>query len=219
MYRVLAALLPALLLVGCGVFDGDIHPTIAVVTATGPYFMPFDAPGDWLVGGGGSSAGEVIDGEYHLTVDDSRLLVWTVQPRAFGDGVYEVDARLINGPEASAYGLLLRGDSELSSFFYAMITSDGRYDVGYCQDICETQESLIGGLTLGAPILTNYQPNRLRVQISGGVLSFYVNGALLTQVQGVETSEKGLVGFIGESTPYGGFEVAFDNLQVVESGS
>lgn len=206
------------MLAGCGIFDGSVHPTVAVVTATGPYFMPFDDAGDWLVGGGGSSAGEVIDGEYHLTVEDSRLLVWTVQPRAFGEGVYEADARLVSGPEASAFGLLVMGDSALSSFFYAMITSDGRYDVGYCQDTCETQESLIGGLTLGAPILTDYQRNRLRVQISGGALSFYVNGALLTQVQGIEMREKGLVGFIGESTPYGGFEAAFDNLQVVESG-
>ncbi len=207
----------AVLLAACGerVTPTPPRPTVVVITAEGPYFTGFDTAGEWLVGGGGSSHGTVQDGVYMLGVEQPDWMAWTRQPRAFGDGVYEVDARLASGAEGSAFGLLLLGSSDLRSFFYCMITGDGRYDVGYCEDACATQQSLTDGFTLGYPILTNGEFNRLRVELQSGELTFIVNGSPLTQVGGLEYGE-GLVGLIGESGPYGGFEAEFDNLQVVE---
>jgi hypothetical protein len=218
--RALALLLAAgaaVALAACGerVPSTPPRPTVVVITAEGPYFTGFDTAGEWLVGGGGSSHGVVQDGVYVLGVEQPDWMAWTRQPRAFGDGVYEVDARLASGAEGSAFGLLLLGSSDLRSFFYCMITGDGRYDVGYCEDACRTQESLTGGFTLGYPILTNGEFNRLRVELQSDELTFIVNGSPLTQVGGLEYGE-GLVGLIGESGPYGGFEAEFDNLQVVE---
>lgn len=216
-FSVSLAVAAAVLLAACGegVTSTPPRPTVAVITAEGPYFAGFDTADEWLVGGGGNSHGVVQNGVYVLGIEQPEWLAWTRQPRAFGDGVYEVDARLASGPEGSAFGLLLLGSSDLRSFFYCMITGDGRYDIGYCEDACRTQQSLIDGFTLGYAILTGGEFNRLRVELQNGELTFIVNGSPLSQVGGLEYGE-GLVGLVGESGPYGGFEAEFDNLQVVE---
>ncbi|HQA68719.1 MAG TPA: hypothetical protein PK801_10375, partial [Aggregatilineales bacterium] len=93
--RSLAALaLAALLLTACGgaLTGPPPRPTVAVVTAEGPYFTAFDSADDWLVGGSERSSGAVIDGVYRLAIEEPGIIAWTRQTRAFGDGVYEVDA-------------------------------------------------------------------------------------------------------------------------------
>lgn len=213
-----ALVLLAVALSGCAASDvppTPPRPTVIVVTASGPYFTGFDEADDWLVGDSERSQGQVVEGSYRLRIKEPEYLAWTHQTRAFGDGVYEVDATLLSGAEASAFGLLLLGSSDLRSFFYCMITGDGRYDVGYCENGCRKQESLTDGFTLSYAILTGNQTNRLRVELVDGVLTFLVNGTPVSQVTGLDYAE-GLVGFIGESAQYGGFEAAFDNLQVVE---
>jgi hypothetical protein len=189
------------------------RPTVIVVTSSGPYYETFDGASDWLFGNGTISQGQVVDGQYRLNIDEPSMLAWTHQKQAFGDGIYEVDVALTRGPEASAFGLLLLGSSDLNSFFYCMITGDGRYDIGYCEDGCEVQESLIGGFTLAYTILTGYQANHLRVELDSGQLTFIVNGAPVSQIRNLAYSD-GLVGLVGESSPYGGFEAVFDNLHI-----
>lgn len=191
------------------------RPTVIVITAIGPYFAAFDDLGDWLEGDSQNSAGRAEDGEYYLTIKQPRMLAWASQTRAFGDGIYEMDARLVSGPEASGFGMLLLGSSDMSSFFYCFITGDGRYDVGFCQQNCDVEQSLIGGYKLSPAILTENRTNHLRVELSNGQMTFLVNGAAVSQLQDV-TYRPGLVGLIGESAQYGGFEAAFDNLSVVE---
>jgi hypothetical protein len=192
------------------------RPTVIVIRAIGPYFAAFDESGDWLIGDSENSAGAIVDGAYLLTVKQPRLVAWANQTRAFGDGIYEVDVRLVSGPEASGFGLLLLGSSDMSSFFYCIITGDGRYDVGYCRENCRDEQSLIGGYKLSPAILTEDQEvNHLRIELSGGQVTFLVNGASVSQLQGLNYSP-GLVGLLGESAQYGGFEAAFDNLSVVE---
>jgi len=203
--------------VACGPYEPATppRPTVIVVTASGPYYTSFDEVEDWLVGVGPHSQGRVENGQYILRIDEPRTLAWANQKRAFGDGVYEVDATLLGGAEASAFGLLLLGTSDLSTFYYCIVTGDGRYDVGFCEDYCKKQQSLVGGFTLAYSILTGNQTNHLRVELDDGQLRFLVNGVPVAQVKEL-TYTKGLVGLIGESGPYGGLEAAFDNLHVVE---
>jgi hypothetical protein len=191
------------------------RPTVIVVTAIGPYFASFENLDNWLIGDSENSAGRIEDGEYLLTLKQPHMVAWANQTRAFSEGIYEVDARLVSGPEASGFGLLLLGSSDMSSFFYCIITGDGRYDVGYCQENCDTEQSLIGGYKLSPAILTENKSNHLRVELAGGRVTFLVNGAPVSQLQNL-TYSSGLVGLIGESAQYGGFEAAFDNLSVVE---
>lgn len=213
-----AILLAAMLLLGCSAEprtpQPTPRPTVIVVTTSGPYYEPFDTSGDWLVGSGTRSEGLITGGEFLLTVTEPGYWAWTHQTRAFGDGVYEVDARLVSGPEASGYGLLLLGASDLQSFFYAIISGDGRYDVGYCEAGCTVQESLTGGYRPSAAIVPN-AANRLRVDLQDGELIFSINATEVSRVTGLEYTD-GLVGLIGEAAAYGGFEAAFDNLQVTE---
>lgn len=191
-------------------------PTVIVITAEGPYQATFDTPGDWLTGDSDNSAGQVHDGEYYLSVKKPRALAWADEPRIFGDGTYEVNARLVSGPEASGFGLLLMGTSDLGAFFYVMITGDGRYDVGYCEETCGKEQSIIGGYKLAPAILTDNQANHIKVTLDKGQLTLEINGAAVSALQNLVYS-RGVVGFIGESDQYGGFEAAFDNLSVVES--
>lgn len=215
----MAILVTALLLAACGSDRAadplPPHPTAVVITASGPYFTTFDAADDWLIGQSAHSTGAIVDGTYRLSIDEPSTLAWTHQTRAFSDATYEVDVQLVRGAESSAFGLLLLGSSDLHSFVYCTITGDGRYDVGTCQNGCATQESMIGGLTLSYAVLTDFQQNRIRVELANGELTMLVNGTPVSQIQGMQYGE-GLVGLIGESSPYGGFEAAFDNLQVVE---
>ena len=214
------AALTAILLTACNMPIADTvptpRPTVIVITAIGPYFAAFDEPDDWLIGDSDKSAGYVEDGEYFLAIKQPSLVAWANQTRAFGNGIYEVDVRLNSGPEASGFGLLLLGSSDMSSFFYCIITGDGRYDIGYCQENCSEEQSLIGGYKLSPAILTENQVNHLRVELADGRISFLVNGALVSQRGGL-TYSSGLVGLVGESAQYGGFEAAFDNLSVVET--
>ncbi|MBN1427260.1 MAG: hypothetical protein JXB07_02670 [Anaerolineae bacterium] len=220
MRRIYLIVLMTLVLSACNMPIGAVQPTprptVIVITAVGPYFTGFDDPGDWLLGDSENSAGRVEAGEYFLTIKQPGLIAWTNQTRAFGNGIYEVDVRLNSGPEASGFGLLLLGSSDMSSFFYCLITEDGRYDVGYCQQNCSEGQSLIGGYKLSPAILTENQTNHLRVELAGGRISFLVNGVLVSQRDGL-TYSPGLVGLVGESAQYGGFEAAFDNLSVVET--
>lgn len=195
------------------------HPTVIIITATGPYTDTFDTTeAAWLVGNTEGSEGTIADSEYHLIVKKPNWMAWTQNSRVFGDGVYEVDTRFVTGPESSAYGLIMLGSSDLSSFVYVVITDDGRYDIGRCDSWCNKQESLIGGLTLSYSIVPGEQKNHLRVELAGGSLRLLINGAPVSQLQGV-TPSSGIVGFIGESSQYGGFEAAFDNLAIIETST
>lgn len=216
MKRIVPVALAAFLLSSCiGGPAEPPRPTVIVITAMGPYFAAFDDLGDWLVGDSEKSTGRIAEGEYYLTIKQPLTLAWAGQTRAFGDGIYELDARLVSGPEDSGFGLLLLGSSDMSSFFYCIITGDGRYDVGFCQQNCTVEQSLIGGYKLAPAILTANRSNHLRVELSDGRVTFVVNGAPVSQIQGL-TYSSGLVGLIGDSAQYGGFEAAFDNLSVVE---
>jgi hypothetical protein len=202
-------------LIGEGSRQPTPRPTVIVVTAEGPYLDTFDGAGDWLVGEGINGTGRVENGEYFLNIDQTQYITWVNQPRAFGDGLYELDVRLVHGPEASGFGMFFLGSSDLADFFYVLVTGDGRYDIGYCQHACQKQESLVEGYKLAPSILVDNQTNHLRVELDDGQITLLINGAPVSQVQGLQYTE-GLVGLIGESTSYGGFQAAFDNLQVIE---
>lgn len=217
-----AMIVAAILLTACNYPLDDPgpppRPTVIVITATGPYYEGFDDPeSGWLLGDAPNSTGRIEDGMYYLAIKKASTLVWTNQQRVFGDGVYEVDATFVSGPESSAYGLLLLGTRNMASFVYVMITDDGRYDIGTCDQSCDKQESIIGDYTLAYAIRPGDEGNHLRVELAEGTLSLVINGAPVSTIQGFQ-QEPGLLGFIGESGQYGGFEAAFDNLQVVEEG-
>jgi hypothetical protein len=193
-------------------------PTVIVVTSVGPFRETFDSQGEWLLGESEISSGRIADGKYVLSVTKSHQLAWTHVRRTFADGIYEVEAQLLSGPEASAFGMIFLVSEDAADFLYFEITGDGRYDVGYCQDSCATQVSLIGDFKLGYTILPAGETNHLRVEINNGSLFFQVNGAPISELHRVEY-QPGAVGLLAESSPRGGMEVVFDNFQVTETSA
>ncbi len=190
------------------------RPTIIIVTATGPYFEGFETGGGWLVGEGTRSSGSVVDGRYLLTINEPLLFAWTHQQRIFGDGTYAFDTTLISGPEASAYGILFGADENLTQFHYALITGDGRYDIGYCELSCETQQSLIDGFTLNESLFVGInETNRVLLSLNQGEVVLTINGIAVSRLQDIPY-QQGVMGFIGESSRFDGFQVAFDNLSI-----
>lgn len=185
-----------------------------IITAAGPYFEPFDTGSGWLVGDGTRSSGAVVDGEYVLAINAPSLFAWTHQQRIFGDGAFEFDTRLISGPESSAYGILFGADQNLTQFHYALITGDGRYDIGYCEASCEVQQSLIDGFALNESLFVGInETNRVLLSLDRGEVVLTINGVAVSRLQDVPYQE-GVMGFIGESSQFAGFEVAFDNLSI-----
>src|SRR5574341_1512795 len=122
---------------------------------------------------------------------------------------------LAGDTEASSFGILLVAATDLSSFLYILITGDGRYDISVCSQTCQDQQSLIGGYQLSYAIIPGSVVNHIRAELRSGTLNLFVNGTPVSTVPGLIYGE-GLFGFIGESSQYGGFEAAFDNLQVTE---
>ena len=209
----------ATIITGCGE-PVPIHPprpTVIVVTAEGPFYETFDEAGNWLLGDSDRSSGHIEDGVYVLNIKEPSTVAWTNQTRAFSDGTYSAEVALQYGPEASAFGLLLLGSSDLKSFVYVMITADGRYDIGTCENACRRQESLVDGFTLAYAIVSGIgSVNHIDATLSDGNLRLTVNGTPVGQVSGLRYSE-GLVGLVGESSPYGGFAATFDNVHVEET--
>ena len=190
-------------------------PTIIVVTSVGPFQETFDQVGEWLVGESAISSGGVENGAFVLNVKQSQQLAWTHIQREFADGIYEVDARMRRGPEASGFGMIFLASENAKDFLYFEVTGDGRYDIGYCEDWCSVQASLIDGYKLGYTILPAGEINHLRVEINNGSLFFQVNGAPISELHRIEY-QPGTIGLLAESSPRGGFEVVFDNFQVAE---
>ena len=77
---------------------------------------------------------------------------------------------------------------------------------------------MIGGFKLTYTIHAGYETNHLRVELQDGQLTFLINGTSVSQISGLSYTS-GLVGLLGESASYAGFEVSFDNLQVTEQST
>lgn len=192
-----------------------IRPTIVVTQGTGTYFNTFVSKGDWLTGQGAVSRGFIVDGEYHLAIDQAGTIAWSHNQTAFSTGVYSSDVRLVSGPEASAYGLLLLADSAMQSFIYFMITDDSRYDIGICENSCQEMTSFLDGFLFDDTIEIG-TTNTLLVSVEEASIIFSINGNPVRELRDYPV-DIGVVGFVGESTPFYGFEAAFDNIHIIPS--
>lgn len=191
-----------------------LRPTIEVTAGSGSYFMPFDINGDWFSGAGAASEGVTLNGEYHLTITQAGAIAWTHNRTSFAEGSYSVNVRLVNGPEASAFGFFVMADPAMDHFLYFIITADGRYDIGECQTECKTMESFLDGWVLEDSLKKGDAVNKLGMEIKSDSIIFSINEVPVQELSAYPISS-GIVGLIGESGPYYGFEAAFDNFQII----
>lgn len=181
-----------------------------------PFHETFDHPGNWSTDNDAEVRGEVINGVYEFEIKADDLTTWTTAGLEFANGIYEVEATQIGGPDNNLYGMLFRVNNETEDFYAFQISGDGYVWIGRYKNGGETEATpIIGDWWLestavhqGADIT-----NHLRVRAEAGNLIFYVNDQEVGRVTD-NTFAQGDIGLITGSLGQGGVLVQFDNFKV-----
>lgn len=180
-----------------------------------PYLEPFDEPGQWSTGEDAFSIGRVVDGVYDFTVLQSDINRWASAGRQFGDGVYTVEARVVDGPLDNGFGMIFRADPESGDFYLFKVSADGFVWIGRYEGGAEAT-TIVGDHWFESSAVQQglNVTNILQVRAEAGNLIFFVNGQEVGRVTD-DTFAAGDVGLLVQSLGEGGVQVAFDNLSVV----
>jgi hypothetical protein len=149
------------------------------------------------------------DGGYHFLIRSEGWASWKWLEDEYTDFVLEVDARLVDGPQDSTYGLVFRlqdGDN----FYFFEVSADGYFYLG---ERVDDEWVKIKDWTASPFIEQGESTNRLKVVCQSSRITAYVNEL---QVMTVTDSsfERGRVGMLVESPEAGGTHVRFDNFEV-----
>lgn len=197
----------AMLVLGAGVAcgaNGDEAESIA-------YSEDFSAPASWH-----TSSDPEVDISYHdgglgIEIKVIDRVAWSVAGRSVADGVVSVDATPVGGPDDNAYGIVARHVDD-RSFYRFEISADGYYAI----------QAPTGSLgweflvdwTESSAIQKGRETNRLRVELNGPTMTFWVNDVELASVSDERYTE-GDVGVIaGTFYDEPGTHVLFDNFSV-----
>ncbi|PWB51546.1 MAG: hypothetical protein C3F13_14010 [Anaerolineales bacterium] len=195
----------------------DTIPLIETSTApTDPNLLLFDDFSD------PESGWDRVDEADYFTdyySDTYRIIVYTdlsdswANPgdNSFGDVHIEVDATKNGGPDDNDYGIICRYQSA-DDFYYGVISSDGYY--GILKVIGGSADQLgYSELQFSETIRQGTQPNHMRFDCAGDVLSLYVNGQLLDQQNDSDLTQ-GNVGLLAGTYDIPGTDILFDNFTV-----
>lgn len=179
------------------------------------YNETFDSAGDWATGGDGDVNGAVTGGVYDLYVSADTGIFWTTGGQEFGDGIYEVEATQVEGPLNNGFGMLFRVDNDNGDFYVFEVSGDGYVWIGSCYDNCNQVEALVEGGWFASSAVNQglNQTNFLRVETSGPVMTFYVNGIEVGRVSDPSLTS-GDIGLFVETLGEPGVRVEFDNFIV-----
>ena len=201
LFILFSILISFFLLAGCG--------------GTTSYEETFDEPGNWRVDAEDPEVkGQVIDGVYDFRVLADELTIWTTAGQNFTDGVYEVEATQVDGPDNNAFGMLFRVDDNEDNFYAFLISGDGyawigRYEEGIIGD------PIVGEWWIESPAIIkgSNATNKLRVEAESANLKFFVNDQEIGRV--TDTSfANGDIGLMARTLGIGGVHVQFDNFTV-----
>jgi hypothetical protein len=189
--------------VACGANEGEAE-SIA-------YSEDFSVPAGWH-----TSSDPEVDINYHdgglgIEIKVIDRVAWSVAGRSVTDGVVSVDATPVGGPDDNAYGIVARHVDD-RSFYRFEISADGYYAI----------QAPTGSLgweflvdwTESQAIHRGRETNRLRVELNGPTMTFWVNDVELATVSDERYTE-GDVGVIaGTFYDEPGTHVLFDNFSV-----
>lgn len=169
--------------------------------------------GRWLIEG--DELGSIEVNNEQLVVDISApntLQFSTLREQVFTDFDLEVSGVLVDGGEDSTYGILLRMQSP-TEFYRFEIMVDGHYMIERLNndgtwtrfvDDWQNTEAIQVGVNAN---------NRLRVVADGPLMSFYVNGELLQEIEDAAYIS-GNIGLDAGTYGHPKTRVAFDDLRV-----
>lgn len=209
--------------------ENEDEPTPAATIASPgkevgePSFVEnFNREGYWAVGTVYSDPEETIleaeavveNGVFMYSLPLPQLMYWSTAGEEFGDGLYQLEATAIDGPENNGYGLLFMVDNDTDDFYVFEISSDGYAWIGLYRDGgAEEVTSLVGdGWIETDAVKTGLNAtNVLKVEVNQGLLTFWVNDEEVAQIED-NTFSSGDVAVFAETFEEGGVVVEFDNF-------
>jgi hypothetical protein len=122
-------------------------------------------------------AGDVTydGGRLRIVVKNENLNIWSTAGKSFTDGMYQIDAQPIGGPQDNGFGILFRV-SDRKNFYYFVISSDGYWQAGLTKD---NKMDHWSDWQQHPAIKTGGERNRIRVVMTGPKFDFYVNDQLI----------------------------------------
>lgn len=172
-----------------------------------------DAASGWDIYADADVETGYLNGEYHVAVNTAGMTAWGAPAGTYDWAAMavEVDARQVEGPLDSAYGLLARLRPDGQSYYRFFVSADGQY---YVELSTGSQWTTLVDWQPSAAIRRGLdQVNRLRVVCDRSKLSFYANGTLLAEVID-NTLASGKADLGVETYGQGGAVAHFDNLRV-----
>lgn len=178
------------------------------------YVETFDEVGNWRTDSDSEVAGVVENGVYDFTIFADELTSWTTAGENFKDGLYEVEATQVDGPDNNAFGMLFRVDDQNDNFYAFQISGDGFVWIGrYRNGIAE--EPIINDWWFESTAVKPGagQTNKLSVRAEGQNLIFLVNDIEVGRVSD-DAFSNGDIGLMVRSLGQPDVHVQFDNFKV-----
>ena len=177
------------------------------------YEETFDEVGTWRVDSDSEVSGQVQNGVFDFLVIADELTTWTTAGQNFGDGIYEVEATQVEGPDNNAFGMLFRMDDAENNFYAFLISGDGYVWIGkYLDGLADAP--IVSDWWFESPaIIRGDNTNKLGVRAEGANLQFFVNDQEVGRVTD-SSFRNGDIGLMARSLGQGGVHVQFDNFTV-----
>lgn len=199
--KIATLLIGLLILAGCG---------------ESTYIETFDNGSDWSLDAQDGVSGGVVDERLQLTIDLPNSLYYTTMgQRNLQDGAFELDVEAVAGSAESAYGLIFRATPNATDFYYFLISVDGYYSIGGCQNGCQDGDliriaddmwiqsvAIEPGLNIA---------HKLRVETNGTELAYFVDGEEVGRFQNT-VLPKGDIGVLLQTFDSAA-TITYDNLQ------
>lgn len=184
------------------------------VFGSGAYDESFDSAGTWGTGVSTDVEGGVSNGVYEMFVKSNQGVYMATAGQTFDNGVYEVEATQVDGPLNNGYGLLFRVNEDNNSFYALEVSGDGYVWIGYCSDLCKSEDdAIVGGDWFRSPAVKTglHETNNLKVIANGSRMTFFVNGLEVGRAVD-DRLEQGDVAVMVEALGQPGVRVIFDNF-------
>ena len=180
------------------------------------YLETFDNSRAWSLDDQDGVSGGVVDERLQLTVDlPDSLYYTTMGQRNLQDGAFELEVEAVAGSAESAYGLIFRSTPAATDFYYFLISVDGYYSIGGCQNGCKEGDliRIADDMWIKSDALEPglNKPHKLRVETNGTELAYFIDGVEIGRFQNT-ILPKGDIGVLLQTFDSAA-TIAYDNLQ------
>jgi len=178
-----------------------------------PYSDDFsDAKSGWQTSADLSGDVTYENGRLRIIVKNENMNIWSTAGKSFADGVYQIDAQPIGGPQDNGFGALFRL-VDRKNFYYFVISSDGYWQAGLTKDNKMTSWA---DWQQHPAIKVGGETNRIRIVMKGAKFEFYVNDQLIGSREDASFTAGDIGAMALTVIDQPGTDVAFDNASVTE---